>query len=354
MVMLRVAFLWRAATAVVVCGSLVASAAAWAEAIAPVGISLRAVESLRPSLKIAAVQARLRFFPTEAQYASYIMARVEEAMRHKPDLVVFPEDVGLPLVSLGECSVLCAESKTVREAIEKLTARHSKALDVQCRNLGVSPVRGLWLLKAGRIRRVYQATFQRAAQRFRVHIVAGSVPMTFREAPGQVFNTCCLFSPDGRMHAMARKVHLVDLEGPQGLDFSAGSPESYRTFDLPWARIGCIVCADAWDPAIARRLVDDGAQVLIQVSANPALWTVAEQEQWLKGLFARVQELGVYGVSCMAIGKLLDVPFEGRTQILAPKAWTKDETGVLADVPVLRSEAIVAARLDLRRVGGSL
>lgn len=348
--MRRAAFLWRAVIVVLVSAGVVASGAGWAGMLKQAGLSLRAMETVRPSLKVAAVQARLRFFPTEAQFASYILARVEEAMRHKPDLVVFPEDIGLPLVSLGECSVLCAESRTVPEAIRKMTARHADELLVLNRKVKAGPVRGLWLIKASRIRRAYQATFQTAAQRFRVYIVAGSVPMTFPEAPGQVFNTCCLFSPDGRMHIMARKVHLVDLEGPQCLDFSAGSPDSYRTFDLGWARIGCIVCADAWDAAIARRLVDEGAQVLIQVSANPALWTVAEQKKWAAGLFARVQELGVYGVTCMAVGRLLDVPFEGQTQILAPKAWTKRGTGVLADAPDVRGEAVIAARLDLRRV----
>jgi len=333
----------------VLCG-LGVGPAAWPAASGQAAPLSGAVETVRPSLKVAAIQARLRFFPTEAEFASYVMARMEEAMRYRPDLVVFPEDVGLPLVSLGECRVLCAESRTVQEAISKLLAVHAEELLAKMQGVKGRLVRGLWLLKAGRIRRAYQMAFQTAARKYRAYIVAGSVPMTFPEAPGEVFNTCCLFSPDGRMHVMGKKAHPIDLEGPEGLDFSAGAVESYRTFDLPWARIGCIVCADAWDPLVARRLVENGAQVLVQVSANPSVWTVAEQERWAEGLFARVQELGVYGVTCMAVGKLLDVPFEGRTQVVCPKAWTKDATGVLADVPVLRSEAIVVARLDLRRV----
>ncbi|MCX7600107.1 MAG: carbon-nitrogen hydrolase family protein [Armatimonadetes bacterium] len=369
--MKRSCFAWRVALVAPLLGALVAVGMSWANVLGQGGCCWRGWECCRPSLKVAAVQARLRFFPTEAQYAAYIMTRVEQAMRYKPDLVVFPEDIGLPLVSLGECYVLCAESRTVEQAISKLVVRHAEELVGLSREVKAGPVRGLLLLKAGRIRRAYQTTFQAAAQRYHVYIVAGSVPMTFPDAPGQVFNTCCLFSPEGRMHVLGRKVHLIDLEGPQGLDLSAGKPESYRTFDVPLrrlgccpthrktlarskrpgVRIGCIVCADAWDPAIARRVVEDGAQVLIQVSANPGLWTVAEQDRWAAGLATRVEELGVYGVTCMAVGKLLDVPFEGCTQVVAPKAWTRDGTGLLADAPVVRSEAVVFARLDLRRVG---
>jgi hypothetical protein len=44
-----------------------------------------------------------------------------------------------------------------------------------------------------------------------------------------------------------------------------------------------------------------GAEVLLQVSANPEVWSPTHRQGWNQSLFSRAQELGVYGVQCMGL-----------------------------------------------------
>jgi predicted amidohydrolase len=152
------------------------------------------------------------------------------------------------------------------------------------------------------------------------------------------------------MHIAGTKVHLVPLEREDGLDLSPGSVEDYAVLRLPGATVGVIVCADAWDPAIAQHLVDQGAEVLMQVSANPEQWAADTRATWREGLFARVQELGVFGVSVMGVGNLLGLPLQGRSAALAPCSWTEDGSGYLAEADSATAERIVTATFDLRLV----
>jgi predicted amidohydrolase len=298
---------------------------------------------------VAAVQSELRFYASEEDFAAHMAEGMAAAMKFKPDLVVFPEDVGLPLVALGDQDAL-AGVKSLHDAIAALVHKHMAEIGPICTKYGVSPQRALFLFKADQVKQVYTDTFSHIAHENKTPTLAGSVPMRFQYAPSDVYNVSCEFSNKGRMHIVAEKVHPIDIELADGLDLSPAKPEDSRPFNAGNARVGCLVCADAWDPAMAKRLVDDGAEILVQVSANPSLWTKEEQARWHEGLWTRVQELGVYGVTCMGIGNLVGLPFEGITQIQAPKAWTDSGDGVLAEAPSATAEAVVVAVLDLSRI----
>ena len=210
----------------------------------------------------------------------------------------------------------------------------------------MSPVRALWLLKAEEIRRVYESTFSSLARKHQVHLAAGSVPLVMPDRPDHVFNAGCIFSPDGKMHVVALKVNLTPLEQAASLDFSAGRPQDQRVYRLPSATIGVLVCADAWHGKLAEQLVDQGTELLLQVSANPEIWTAGHPKSWRESLYKQVQRLNVYGVVCMGVGQLFDVPFQGQSQILAPVAWTVDRSGVLKETDTATEEAVVAVRLE--------
>lgn len=300
---------------------------------------------------VAAAQTELRFWPSPDDFAEHMSQRVEAAMAHDPDLIVFPEDIGLPLVGIGDADALQG-ADTVEEAVGGMIARHSSEVDALVAEHGVSPCRGLWLLKTPAIREIYEETFASLAREHGVHIAAGSVPLVPPDHPSDIVNAACFFDPEGKMHIVGTKVHLVPLEREEGLDFASGAVEDYQAIRVSGATVGVIVCADAWDPAIAGALVDQGAGVLVQVSANPEVWSDGTRVGWREGLFARVQECGVYGVSAMAVGNLLRLPVQGRSAILAPREWTADGSGYLAEAESATSEAVIAATLDLRLSSG--
>ena len=45
-----------------------------------------------------------------------------------------------------------------------------------------------------------------------------------------------------------------------------------RVFDVAGVKVGVLVCADAWHAELADYLVNRGAELLVQVSANPEIW----------------------------------------------------------------------------------
>ena len=297
------------------------------------------------TLTVAAVQTRLQFRERPEQFTEHMSQRLAEAMKHRPELVVLPEDIGTPLVALGETETL-RDAANLKDALHRMLTRYQAEVATICQQRKVSPVRALWLLKAEEIRRVYESTFSSLARNHQVHIAAGSVPLVMPDRPDHVFNAGCIFSPDGKMHVVALKVNLTPLEQAASLDFSAGRPQDQRVYRLPSATIGVLVCADAWHGKLAEQLVDQGAELLLQVSANPEIWTAGHPKGWRESLYKQVQRLNVYGVVCMGVGQLFDVPFQGQSQILAPVAWTVDRSGVLKETDTATEEAVVAVRLE--------
>ncbi|MFW6438318.1 MAG: carbon-nitrogen hydrolase family protein [Armatimonadota bacterium] len=298
---------------------------------------------------VAASQTELRFWQSVEDFAAHMTRRVEEAMEHSPDLIVFPEDIGLPLVALGDADLL-DQAESIEDAIEMVMRRHAAEIAPLVAEHAISPQRALWIHKAPRIRAAYERTFSDLAREHTVHIAAGSVPMVFPEKPADVFNTACVFDPTGEMHIAGTKVNLVaPFETEDGLDFSPGSAEDYAVVRMPGATVGIIVCADGWDPNIAARLAEQGAEILVQVSANPEVWTEGTRQGWQDSLFSRVEELGVHGVCVMGVGNLLGLPFQGRSCAVAPRRWTADGSGFIAEVDSPTQERLLVVRIDLAR-----
>ncbi|MBD3292547.1 MAG: hypothetical protein GF393_06455, partial [Armatimonadia bacterium] len=298
-------------------------------------------------LTVAVAQTELRFWPSAEDFAHHMAERVEAAIARDPDLIVFPEDIGLPLVALGDAEALVG-ADSLDAAVAAMLARNAETVGKLVAEHGVSPARALWLAKAPLIREAYQEAFAALAITHGVYIAAGSVPMV-SDDPARVLNTACVFDPQGVMHIIGRKVHLVPLEREDGLDFARGSMEDYTVFPMPQASLGVIICADAWDAEIAKKLVDDGADLLVQVSANPEVWTDNTRATWQESLLTRVEELGVHGVCAMAVGDLLGVPFHGRSAVLAPRDLTDDRSGYLAEAGSATEEEIIVETLDLGR-----
>lgn len=108
-----------------------------------------------------------------------------------------------------------------------------------------------------------------AAARHRVWLLGGSILETGPEA-GKCFNTSVLLSPDGRIVARYRKLHLFDAEiGGKWLRESdvtlAGS--EVVTAETDMGTVGLSICYDLRFPELYRALSQAGAQIIFAPSA---------------------------------------------------------------------------------------
>jgi N-carbamoylputrescine amidase len=87
-------------------------------------------------------------------------------------------------------------------------------------------------------------------------------------ASGRLFNSLFVIGRDGRLLGRHRKLHPTpDSEG------WASAGELGRPILVDGLRAGLLICADAYAPHAARRLRDDGAQLLVSSAAWwPGKW----------------------------------------------------------------------------------
>jgi len=115
------------------------------------------------------------------------------------------------------------------------------------------------------------------------------------EVPGKVYNACVYMRADGSADAVYRKIHLFDVDLPDGtkiLESETIAPGSETvTAEAPFGTLGLSVCYDLRFPELYRRLVDAGAIAL----AIPAAFTLTTgKDHWHVLLRARAIEQQCY------------------------------------------------------------
>jgi len=187
------------------------------------------------------------------------------------------------------------------------------------------------------------------AERLGLWIVGGTIPIRDAGAD-RASSRSLLVGPDGRVAAHYDKIHLFDVDIPNG----GGRPderysESKTTLagtrvvaeKTPLARIGMTVCYDIRFPALFHRLSVLGTDVVVV----PAAFTVPTGEvHWLPLLQARAIESLVYVVAAGQWGEHAGGrKTYGHSLILGP--WGE----VLAELPA--GPGVVCADLDMIRLG---
>ena len=109
------------------------------------------------------------------------------------------------------------------------------------------------------------------AARLGVHLLLGSVAEASVD-PGRCFNTSVLLGPTGDVLATYRKIHLFDVDIPDGVVFQESATVEVGDGGLTVAQtalanFGLSVCYDLRFPELYRGLVDRGAEVLTVPSA---------------------------------------------------------------------------------------
>ena len=145
-------------------------------------------------------------------------------------------------------------------------------------------------------------TYRALATELKIHLHVGSLAL--RASPERAVNRSFLIGPDGGVIASYDKIHMFDIELPDGESYRESANyqpgETAVIADLPWGRIGLTICYDVRFPALYRALAEAGASFL----AIPSAFTKQTGEaHWHVLMRARAIENGCYVFAAAQGGK---------------------------------------------------
>lgn len=136
------------------------------------------------------------------------------------------------------------------------------------------------------------ATFSGLAKKHGITLHAGSI--VEREG-NRFYNATLVFGPDGKQIARYRKMHLFDVDTPNGISYresdSVARGEEVVTYKVGDKTVGCAICYDIRFPELFRALRDKGADVIVL----PAAFTLMTgKDHWEVLARARAIETQTY------------------------------------------------------------
>lgn len=133
------------------------------------------------------------------------------------------------------------------------------------------------------------------------------------------FNTSILFNPNGEIIAKYSKLHLFDVDLPDGTGCresnGASAGNEIIVADTPLAKLGLSICYDLRFPELYRKMALMGAELMI-VSANFTAQT--GEKHWKPLLQARAIENGCYVAGINQCGKKPQYTAWGHTMLINP------------------------------------
>ncbi len=122
--------------------------------------------------------------------------------------------------------------------------------------------------------------------------------LALKAEDGKALNRTLLFAPDGSIAAAYNKIHLYDVDLPNGdryreSDVYQGGAEAV-TVDLPFCKLGLAICYDVRFPLLHHALAQAGANAIV----TPAAFTVPTgQAHWHVLQRARAIETGSFVIT---------------------------------------------------------
>ncbi|MBW2355641.1 MAG: carbon-nitrogen hydrolase family protein [Deltaproteobacteria bacterium] len=250
---------------------------------------------MESSLSIALVQIETTPDPAANLANARIWAR--RAAGQGADLVVFPEMfMGLPKADCPPAQIAAADQGKFVRGLEALAAE-----------TGVFVVSGSW--EPG-------------------------------PEPRRAYNTAHIFSPEGRIVASYRKLHLFDALNVRESDIMTPGDDPPPVVDIAGVRVGLAICYDLRFPEIFRYLAVQGAQLVLV----PSAWYQGPMKavHWLTLLRARAIENTFYVAGCNLVGSA----FCGSSAVFDPFGVIQAGAG---EVPTLVSASVDIQRLEAVR-----
>jgi predicted amidohydrolase/GNAT superfamily N-acetyltransferase len=244
------------------------------------------------TVRVACVQYQMRRINDFADFASQVDYFVDAAARYRADFVLLPELMSMSLLSQERYRLLDA-----RVAMLKLATMESE----------------------------YCELMSRLAQKYGIHLIAGSHPMKRHD---KLLNVCPMFFPDGHS-IMQPKLHVTPAEK---LDWGLSGGNELFVIPTAKAKVGILICYDSEFPEPARYLADRGAELLFVpycTDTRAGYLRVRSCSQ------ARAIENQVYVATAGVIGNLpgveaMDINY-GRAAVFTPCDFEFARDGIQAE-----------------------
>jgi predicted amidohydrolase len=162
----------------------------------------------------------------------------------------------------------------------------------------------------------------------------------FAEKDGRVYNSAALVGPKGLV-GVYRKVHLFDRENMYFTPGNLGFP----VFDLPFGKIGIMICFDWIYPESARTLALKGAQLV----AHPSNLVLPHCPD---AMVTRCLENRVFAATADRIGREnrggVDLQYIGKSEIVSPSGKILKRLG--SDESAIAVEEVDLAEASNKRI----
>lgn len=272
-------------------------------------------------MKIAAAAYPLSYLADLDAYAQKLSDWVRDAVSHEADLLVFPEYGAMELASLGGREV----AADLEQALHEVARWRPEVDRIHCD----------------------------LAARHGVHILGASGPVFLGPRP---VNRATLYGPEGIIGHQDKQImtrferEIWDVVPGHGLP----------VFDTALGRIGIVICYDSEFPLLARRLVDQGAEIILVPSCTDSL---AGFTRVRVGAMARALENQCVTVHSPTVGDCDFCPAVdenvGAAAIYGPPDRGFPSTGILAETALNTpgwaiAEVSLNAIREVRRDGGVL
>jgi predicted amidohydrolase len=262
-------------------------------------------------IRVAVLQYFIRPVPDFEAFEAQVRGLVETAADYRCQLIVFPEYFTLQLLTLGDVTL------PVPDQVRSLADQVPRFLEV----------------------------FRSLAQRLRVYIVAGTIPV-WNDTHDRVVNTCYVFGPDGTYGSQG-KLSMTRFESEEWMvDPSLG----LTIFDTTFGKLAVAICYDVEFPEIVRVAALQGVKILAVPSCTD------DRQGFLRVRYcahARAIENQMYVLHAGTVGSLPMVPAVsmnyGQAAILTPSDFSFARDGILAEGNA-NQEMMVIGELNLSSI----
>ncbi|MGK7954081.1 MAG: carbon-nitrogen hydrolase family protein [Crocosphaera sp.] len=187
------------------------------------------------------------------------------------------------------------------------------------------------LNKAQEIAQKSEKFLKTMAQRFQITILGGGFPVPVEGDASKAYNTAILVDPTGKECSRYQKVHLFDVDLPDGNTYQESStvmpgtqlPEIYPSQEL--GNLGLSICYDVRFPELYRHLSQQGVDILFIPAAFTAF---TGKDHWQILLQARAIENTCYIIAPAQTGNHYARRFShGHAVIIDPWGIILDDAG---------------------------
>lgn len=268
---------------------------------------IKGAPPIKNVVRVATVQYQQRGINSFEEFSQMVEYFVDVTSDWKCDFVLFPEFIGMQLLSIEN------EELKPHEAIEKMTEWSERIFSM----------------------------FKQFAIKYNINIIGGTHPV---KVDGKVHNVAGIYLRDGRVYQQ-EKIHPTPDES-YWWNIEGGNEVDVIQTDC--GPIGCLICYDSEFPELTRHLVNQGARLLF------VPFFTSERQGYCRVRYccqARAVENQIYVVMSGSVGNLprvhnMDIQY-AQSCILTPCDFSFSRDGIAADTtPNVETVALADLRMD--------